>query len=296
MVTRARKSGACARCGEPMWIRKHTLPQGKAVCRGCRKAQTVPYGRRSPLRESRLGFCACCTTPFSPPNKKFCCQDCANQVNGFKRQFTPEEQRVKAKAHVRRHAHIRREKMNQVRDLSIGAEIEMRRKARKCRLCGCWMTDKPFLSNSKELDHIVPLVMGGTHTLGNVRVICKTCNVSRPKDGSDFVGPVTLWAQVPELDGLPLVTKTRRKPKPRPPKDPSTVGWPPDKKKWFRNIYWFNCRYCGVLAYSKTHQQVVCNAYDCQRQRGRDANDRWMARQKDVTYAEARRMLDAEVG
>jgi 5-methylcytosine-specific restriction endonuclease McrA len=62
------------------------------------------------------------------------------------------------------------------------------------------MTDESNQPNSKHLDHIIPVVMGGTHTMGNVRIICRTCNLSRPKDGSDLDGhQPTLWAQSVKL-------------------------------------------------------------------------------------------------
>ncbi|WP_176737962.1 HNH endonuclease [Micromonospora inyonensis] len=67
-------------------------------------------------------------------------------------------------------------------------------KARRCPLCAVRMTDQPYLPASKELDHIVPLGVGGTHTIGNVRIICRACNLKRPKDGGDYAGPVTLFA------------------------------------------------------------------------------------------------------
>ena len=73
----------------------------------------------------------------------------------------------------------------------------MRKRARKCPLCDVRMTSKPHLPNSKELDHILPVNQGGTHTHGNVRIICRKCNQSRPKDGSDYTGMLTLWAQGP---------------------------------------------------------------------------------------------------
>jgi 5-methylcytosine-specific restriction endonuclease McrA len=84
-----------------------------------------------------------------------------------------------------------------VSDITPAQEAEMRRKARKCRKCGAFMTSKPGRPNSKELDHILPINQGGTHTHGNVRIICRRCNQSRPKDGSDYAGTLTLWAQVP---------------------------------------------------------------------------------------------------
>ncbi len=55
-----------------------------------------------------------------------------------------------------------------------------------CPLCGVEMiggNDKP---NSKNLDHIVPLKVEGEHIKSNIRIICKKCNQSRPKDGSDL--------------------------------------------------------------------------------------------------------------
>jgi hypothetical protein len=55
---------------------------------------------------------------------------------------------------------------------------------------------------------MVPLGVGGTHTIGNVRIICRTCNLRRPKDGSDFDGQPTLWAQDPAA--VPRRTKPPR--------------------------------------------------------------------------------------
>lgn len=52
--------------------------------------------------------------------------------------------------------------------------------------CGVKMTDVPMLWNSKELDHVVPIAIGGTHSLDNVRIICRRCNNLRPSDGSDL--------------------------------------------------------------------------------------------------------------
>lgn len=80
-----------------------------------------------------------------------------------------------------------------------------------------YMTSKPNRPNSKQLDHILPLNIGGTHTVGNVRIICRTCNLARPKDGSDLAGwQPTLWAQVPEMMMPPATPKPAPKIKPQP--------------------------------------------------------------------------------
>jgi HNH endonuclease len=86
-----------------------------------------------------------------------------------------------------------------VSDITPEQELTMRKRTRKCRLCSVYMTSKPHLPNSKHLDHILPISQGGTHTHGNIRIICRDCNLRRPKDGSDFAGQLTLWAQEPGL-------------------------------------------------------------------------------------------------
>jgi 5-methylcytosine-specific restriction endonuclease McrA len=96
-----------------------------------------------------------------------------------------------ARAKVRNRAHVLRAGVS---DITHQQELEMRKRARKCPLCGIWMTSKPHLPNSKELDHILPVNQGGTHTHGNVRIVCRHCNQSRPKDGTDYGGQLTLWA------------------------------------------------------------------------------------------------------
>jgi HNH endonuclease len=73
----------------------------------------------------------------------------------------------------------------------------MRDRARNCPLCSCRLSDEPGRPDSKHLDHIIPVSQGGTHTHGNTRITCATCNLRRPKNGSDYEGPVTLWAQGP---------------------------------------------------------------------------------------------------
>lgn len=54
---------------------------------------------------------------------------------------------------------------------------------RKCELC------KSKLGEDRHLDHIIPIAAGGAHIQANVRYICPTCNVRRPRDGRDIVQP-----------------------------------------------------------------------------------------------------------
>lgn len=74
--------------------------------------------------------------------------------------------------------------------------MRLRTRAKTCLLCGQRMHDSPYLAASKEIDHLVPVNRGGTNTLANLRVICRSCNGSRPKDGSDVRGQLALWCAV----------------------------------------------------------------------------------------------------
>jgi 5-methylcytosine-specific restriction endonuclease McrA len=100
----------------------------------------------------------------------------------------------KRKARERAKTHLRKA-VGRYTDLTPEDERRLRDKAKRCPLCTVQLVAEPYLPASKELDHMVPLGVGGTHTHGNVRIICRACNLARPKDGSDYAGPVTLWAQ-----------------------------------------------------------------------------------------------------
>ncbi len=84
------------------------------------------------------------------------------------------------------HKNHRRRSAYAETDLTPEIEQDLRRRTRICVECGCHMVKRPGTPRSKELDHILSLHVGGTHTLANVRVICRKCNLSRPKDARDI--------------------------------------------------------------------------------------------------------------
>jgi 5-methylcytosine-specific restriction endonuclease McrA len=62
----------------------------------------------------------------------------------------------------------------------------------RCHLCGV-KTIKALRGSyeplSPELEHIIPLSVGGTHTYGNVACSCRACNI---KKGNKIIGQVSL--------------------------------------------------------------------------------------------------------
>lgn len=60
--------------------------------------------------------------------------------------------------------------------------IHLRDNTTKCEICNTELNE-----NNRHLDHIVPLNIGGSHRINNVRYICSSCNLKRPRDGRDII-------------------------------------------------------------------------------------------------------------
>jgi hypothetical protein len=173
------KYGRCGSCDEPI------APEAR-LCVICRLPTTTVAYRN----------CRICGKLFTVhgvrPTRTMCSREC---------------RREDGKARVRNRQNLKR---SSVSDITPEQEMAMRKRARKCPLCGVRLTNKPGLPNSKHLDHILPISQGGTHTHGNVRITCRTCNLTRPKDGRDFVGQLTLFAQGPSPVSRPRKPRNTR--------------------------------------------------------------------------------------
>lgn len=69
-------------------------------------------------------------------------------------------------------------------DITIDFLLQLKRQTQKCKLCNCVLTES-IGDQQRHLDHIIPLFIGGKHIASNVRYVCRKCNLTRPKDGSD---------------------------------------------------------------------------------------------------------------
>jgi hypothetical protein len=128
-------------------------------------------------------------------------------------------------------------------NLTAQYERELRAQAVRCPLCGTALIDAPFQLDSKELDHIVPVYVGGTHTVDNVRIICRACNQRRPRDGSDYQGPAIAY--------VPIV-RPKQEPKPQPRRSrPSRSKFSPEP---------YQCRDCATMIHpsQRGRRRVWC--------------------------------------
>jgi 5-methylcytosine-specific restriction endonuclease McrA len=209
-------------CGRLLWSGRSSLPAGERKCRDCRRAaredtterrcgrckELVPLAAFTASIHNKSGaWCRPCRAEYQRQRYRLqsgsavhppVCDDCGGlTVRGS----TAYGKFCTRCAHERRRAResrkvSKRRTVQRYTDITAEYERELRKRTRRCRPCGVWMTSKPGRPNSKQLDHIIPIVLGGTHTVGNVRIICRTCNLTRPTDGSDLAGhQPTLWAQ-----------------------------------------------------------------------------------------------------
>lgn len=203
----------CSQCGKQM--HRNTRP-GHAtaetpVCQECRRKRPGyrnRQGRKPRIYDPRR--CDVCHRAYVPtrPQSRTCGRNCSNELKrSYRRNMSSLRQAmIQASA-------------NLLDPLTPEIEAAMRRAARKCPLCKVWMTGKPFLPNSKELDHIVPRCLDGAHTIGNTRIICRLCNARRPDDGSD-IGQLDLFSTVDPaavaLAQQPRIRQPTPKPTPKP--------------------------------------------------------------------------------
>ncbi|MFI0900575.1 HNH endonuclease [Streptomyces sp. NPDC020983] len=223
----------CAGCGKLLWSGGSSLPPGERRCRECRRIAAhcalghqpcsrcqvvLPISCFSPSAHGVLGsHCRDCQAAYSrdhrQPIEAAPCDDCETPTKRPRTKYGRFcDQCVLARKRSRnlRKNHARRAPQR-VSDVTPEYERNLRRDAHRCSLCQVAMTGEAGHPNSKQLDHIVPIGIGGTHTIGNVRIICRTCNLSRPKDGSDLQDhQPTLWAQDPALAMAVAISRHRR--------------------------------------------------------------------------------------
>lgn len=173
------KPKPCEQCGK-LFLVPGRMREAKFCSRECTgRAASARYPER-PVECSQPG----CLNPRRPlksdghssgPD----CVSCTNRRYRGRYQETDQ-------ARSRRKTYLRKARTRRT-DLSLKVERQMREEAKRCPLCRVSFVDGPYLPASKELDHIVPLNQGGSHTVWNVRIICRACNIRRPNDGSDVV-------------------------------------------------------------------------------------------------------------
>lgn len=159
----------CTICSVPFAVAHNAMYCGDE----CRKEHARRKARASAAKAHGVPVHTCkeCRVTFSPPYgsklRKFCSPSC---LHTFGR-----------REHRKRYGnnHRKRARLLGVRYESINRLKVFERDRWRCQLCGRKCQQRLSGSNcdaAPELDHIIPLALGGGHTYENVQLACRGCN------------------------------------------------------------------------------------------------------------------------
>lgn len=153
----------CAQCGRLLWGGTTSLPGGQRVCRPCRKIYGGPTRAGRPRKSHWTRKpCGHCGEVFVVTKNRavYCSRICANRGAGHARSLHPESSKTL-------HAHRR----SAAPGLSYTARKALLRKwqrrQRACSYCSDLAT---------TMDHVIPLIRGGSNYEGNLAPACRRCN------------------------------------------------------------------------------------------------------------------------
>jgi len=176
----------CYVCGKELGPR----PGQSSFCQSCKdalgsaanSADGKGYSREF-LRDRISGrTCRVCGELFTPYNDSstVCSSKCGRQTPEYKaaRKEYKQTEAFKRQKRIENRKRRARKYNNGPLD-SIDPIDVFDRDGWRCRICGVY-TPKSLRGTTEdrapELDHIVPLAAGGTHTLDNVQCSCRACN------------------------------------------------------------------------------------------------------------------------
>jgi hypothetical protein len=204
----------CRRCDQPLpatsFPANRRLNDGlSSWCRDCHRAAVRAsraahgdrYNAERRVKPISIATCKRCGNTFAKlatSPSEYCSESCrhvASRERGNARHRgrynSDPAYRAASDAHARHQRHRRRVQLHRT-DVNAAYVARLLATTKTCSLCRVRLRNEPG-PRQKQIDHIIPIVAGGTHTHGNLRVICRTCNLTRPRDGSDYTGPLTLW-------------------------------------------------------------------------------------------------------
>lgn len=109
--------------------------------------------------------------------QEYCGEECRSIVSRIRRRI----------AKAQRKAKVRGVTVEAVDPLAV-----LRRDSWRCQLCGCSTPESlrgKLVPNAPEVDHIIPLALGGEHSYRNTQCACRSCNIAK---GAKPIGQLRL--------------------------------------------------------------------------------------------------------
>lgn len=190
-------SRQCAFSHFDAWRAPETLAKPKRPSKPAPKRECVRCG--APLDGKRRLYCLPCSTYSPKPKLVRPCISCGTGVIGTAaRKYCQSCRRRLARKQYRlKHGSVKKHR-DRARRYGLAYEpinpIQVfDRDAWRCQICGTRTPKRlrgTFEGNAPELDHRVPMAMGGPHTWDNVQCACRACNIA--KGGKQIQGQMRL--------------------------------------------------------------------------------------------------------
>jgi 5-methylcytosine-specific restriction endonuclease McrA len=191
MPTRNSKGLYCSRACQANGIRKYSSPQqAKRAERERWKERTGwqprPKAPPKPALIHQPRPCKGCAAPFVPHHGSagFCSAACKRSASNRSRKVYGNKARKRARYHGVAYEPVNRLKL-------------FERDRWRCQVCGVKTPQRlmgTYEPNAPEMDHRIPMAMGGPHTWANVQCACRRCNLA--KGGTIIAGQLPLFADV----------------------------------------------------------------------------------------------------
>ena len=166
----------CVECGTSF----DGIPNQLACSAACRKT----FNKKLYKPETKTKRCPVCrddfVVTFSATQTKYCSETCARTGYTW---------------HCRAAGSLRRARIRGVEHERINPLRLFDRDGWHCQICGIATPKKlrgTYNKRAPELDHRIPIAMGGGHTWSNVQLACRSCNAR--KGGHTVVGQLPLIA------------------------------------------------------------------------------------------------------
>lgn len=195
---------ACRRYQKKLRIKRieDTNPSCNVFYKVCKRCNKVETRRRKPTNKLK-DYCRDCARivnmlgrTFEVQERETTCPDCGLSHMALASNSRCTECRTKAeKENKKKHNRIRKSKIRAIKKGSkvcqkIAPSKVFKKDKWRCRQCKCKVQKKDiYADNAAELDHIVPLSLGGPHTYSNVQTLCRKCNQEK---GNKYNGQLVL--------------------------------------------------------------------------------------------------------
>jgi|SRR5690625_2667628 len=135
-------------------------------------------GLNAPAPRNTVRPCSRCKTPtIGIMNYSRTCDDCKRRARREWKRNSPSRRKHKRIYRAKRRAIERGAQADRIDPIKVFERDKWR-----CHLCGCRTPKRlrgSYEPNAPELDHIIPLAAGGSHTWGNVACSCRECNIAK---------------------------------------------------------------------------------------------------------------------